>query len=347
MTEWLCPDIDNYFLLNHAETYVNGKDFRLVVDFCDPKSPSCTGLADQDGKARFLQQIAVNSKVVTQYFDTSTYFMTRGLQYGSYSHMSSSLIDQTCVEKEFIVSQNELSIYSQKLFDTSSFKFSAHSFFSYSIWFWNTKLVQYVHIPDNLKESTGLYALIFMQERKLTKTMLAIDSYDQVLASLGGYFGLVYGLFSIFTVTQKRFTLDNLIIKQIYHQDGRDGRQGKEPFFEDKTGLIRHRFENKQDVETMTFSAWITYNVIICCCKCFKRQAWYRKMKVKLDIMAEMRNRLNLELDIIQLIKSARYSRVVTKLKIKKLQRTLIGSFKNYIMNANKPFRADRLLEKA
>ena len=70
MTEWLCPDVDNFYLLNHSETYENGKDFRLVVDFCDPSSPSCTGVTDSEGKARFLKQIAVNSKVVTQYFDT-------------------------------------------------------------------------------------------------------------------------------------------------------------------------------------------------------------------------------------------------------------------------------------
>ena len=77
--------------------------------------------------------------------------------------------------------------------------------------------MQYVHIPDNLKESTGLYQLIFMQERRLTKTTLAIDSYDKVLSELGGYFGLVYTVFSFLTIIQKRFTLDNLLIKQIYH----------------------------------------------------------------------------------------------------------------------------------
>ena len=77
--------------------------------------------------------------------------------------------------------------------------------------------MQYAHIPDNIKESTGMYQLIFMQERKLTKTTLAIDSYDKVLASLGGYFGLVYGIFAVLTTVQKRFTLDNLLIKQIYH----------------------------------------------------------------------------------------------------------------------------------
>ena len=62
-----------------------------------------------------------------------------------------------------------------------------------------------------------MYQLIFMQERRLTKTTLAIDSYDKVLAELGGYFGLVYGVFSFITIIQKRFTLDNLLIKQIYH----------------------------------------------------------------------------------------------------------------------------------
>ena len=62
-----------------------------------------------------------------------------------------------------------------------------------------------------------MYQLIFMQERRLTKTTLAIDSYDKVLASLGGYFGFVYGVFSILTIKHKRFTLDNLLIKQIYH----------------------------------------------------------------------------------------------------------------------------------
>ena len=56
-----------------------------------------------------------------------------------------------------------------------------------------------------------------MQERRLTKTTLAIDSYDKVLASLGGYFGLVYGIFAVLTTIQKKFTLDNILIKQIYH----------------------------------------------------------------------------------------------------------------------------------
>ena len=50
---------------------------------------------------------------------------------------------------------------------------------------------------------------------------------------------------------------------------------------------------------------------------------------------------------LLQLIKSARYSRVLSKIQLKKIQRTLIGSFKNYIINANKPYRVDNLISVA
>ena len=53
-----------------------------------------------------------------------------------------------------------------------------------------------------------MYQLTLMQDSKLTKTTLAIDSYDIILANIGGYFGLVYGMFSFLTLAQKRFTLD-------------------------------------------------------------------------------------------------------------------------------------------
>ena len=56
--------------------------------------------------------------------------------------------------------------------------------------------------------------------------------------------------------------------------------------------------------------------------------------------MNELRARLNLELDVVQLIKSSRYSHVLSKIKLRKTQRALINSFKNYVINAKKPFRA-------
>ena len=62
MTEWLCPATESVELLNHPETYTNGKDFRLIVDFCGDE-PTC--LSDGD-KTSFLKHISINSKVIHQ-----------------------------------------------------------------------------------------------------------------------------------------------------------------------------------------------------------------------------------------------------------------------------------------
>ena len=69
-------------------------------------------------------------------------------------------------------------------------------------------------------------------------------------------------------------------------------------------------------------------------------------MVEKVKLTKELRSRLNYEIDLVELIKSARYSRVLSKIKLKKLQRSLIGSFKNYNMNTNKPFRVEKLKAK-
>ena len=54
-----------------------------------------------------------------------------------------------------------------------------------------------------------------------------------------------------------------------------------------------------------------------------------------------------MECDIFELIKSARYSQVLSKIKLNKTQRSLISQFKNYNMNIEKPFRVDKIKAKA
>ena len=62
MTEWLCPNITSFTLLNHPETYTYGRDFKLVVDFCDEKEPTC--IQDEVKRQEYLAQIRLNSKVI-------------------------------------------------------------------------------------------------------------------------------------------------------------------------------------------------------------------------------------------------------------------------------------------
>ena len=41
MTEWYCPVVDSFSLLNRLTTYEVSKSFKLVIDFCDEKEDSC------------------------------------------------------------------------------------------------------------------------------------------------------------------------------------------------------------------------------------------------------------------------------------------------------------------
>ena len=80
MTDWLCPNITTFSLLNNPETYRRGKSFKLVIDFCDPTSttsPTATCIADEQARLAYLKLITVQSKVVSQFFSPSIFSDTQ------------------------------------------------------------------------------------------------------------------------------------------------------------------------------------------------------------------------------------------------------------------------------
>ena len=95
MTEWLCPNITSFTLLNHPETYTNGRDFRLVVDYCDENEDTC--ITDEAKRRVFFETIRLNSKVIYQFFDTEVYNDSKKFAYTRNSEMSSGFILGTCL----------------------------------------------------------------------------------------------------------------------------------------------------------------------------------------------------------------------------------------------------------
>ena len=76
MTEWICPDVKEFYLLNNPETYSDGKNFKLVVDYCDSMSnPDC--VTDEVERENFIKQITIQSKVVSQFFNPDVFVKTR------------------------------------------------------------------------------------------------------------------------------------------------------------------------------------------------------------------------------------------------------------------------------
>ena len=145
MTEWLCPDIASFALLNLPQTNNNGKDFKLVVDFCDTSAPECNG--EDDGRRKsFLETITINSKLIYQIFDGKTYYNTSKLIYERNSEMNSGLVTGNCIIKEIQVTRNELHILSTKFFDISYFINVGTKLNIYSFWFWNTIIKEYIRV---------------------------------------------------------------------------------------------------------------------------------------------------------------------------------------------------------
>ena len=214
-----------------------------------------------------------------------------------------------------------MSIYDNKFFDLSSIvnDFAAsNDINAYQFEFWNTILKPYVHEED-LKETSGIYQLVFSQNSQVYQTRLNIVTFDQVLAFIGGYISLVYATFAAFTNPYRNYNLDMTLIKQIYQQDGRDGRLGEEPVFKNDNDLINHRYMNMRQPIVLSYPKMIWFKMLTKFCPCFKKTQCLARMKEVLRNNVELRERLSLELDIVEILKGIRYSRVLSKIKLTKL----------------------------
>ena len=142
MTEWLCPDTPSFDLLNSSENNENGRDFKLVVDFCDESLPECKGEDNGLRKAQ-LETITINSKVIYQAFDSKTFQNTGKLIYFRGGEMNSGLVSDICVIKEFLVTLNQLTIRSTRAYDVSFFLDVGTKTNIYDFRFWNTIIRDY------------------------------------------------------------------------------------------------------------------------------------------------------------------------------------------------------------
>ena len=125
---------------------------------------------------------------------------------------------------------------------------------AYSFEFWNTIPKPYNRIKDNLSESSGFYQLVFNQNSQVSKTRISIVTYDQILAFLGGYFGLVYAFFAVFSGKYSEYALDMTLIKSIYQQDGRGESVSEgETHFDTDIDEVNHRFKSKVPPPTLGY----------------------------------------------------------------------------------------------
>ena len=68
-----------------------------------------------------------------------------------------------------------------------------------------------------------------------------------------------------------------------------------------------------------------------------------RKRAKELALRGELIKRLNLEIDLVEIVRRARLTKLVTKIALSKFQRSLIPSFRNYNLNKKDLNRCEKM----
>ena len=139
-----------------------------------------------------------------------------------------------------------------------------------------------------------------------------------VLGFLGGYINVVYVGFCVLTWWYRDFNLDQSLIKRIYSQDGRDTEA--EPHFDEALDLFKHRVDNRKQF-LMDFNRYCCSQILLkffCLCCCLNKSKCLRERQKELHQRDELLSRLNLEIDLVEIVKRARLTKLMAKIGLSK-----------------------------
>ena len=158
-----------------------------------------------------------------------------------------------------------------------------------------------------------------MQGPKIWKESLAILSLDSVFSSIGGYMHLVILFFSQLTIYMNYFNMNMSFIKQMYSTDGRD-QAGEADVNGDPKGLVERRLQNRKPF-LWSFRGYLSAKFLRCCCCCFKSRKCFKRRNKTLVRFYELRERLNHEIDILEIARILRETRLISQVVLHKLTR--------------------------
>ena len=111
---------------------------------------------------------------------------------------------------------------------------------------------------------------------------------------------------------------------------------------------MSHRVKSKKPF-LMTFRRYLCSSLLVyifgCCCG--KRCKCLSKRERELKNLEELTKRLNLELDVHEMVRNQRVGKLLAQINLHKFQRSFVPSFKNYNLNKGDYKRATKLKAKA
>jgi hypothetical protein len=169
-----------------------------------------------------------------------------------------------------ISTSNQISFYSNKIFDFSAFDFlpvSEYEFFATQLSFFN--------VYTNLQSDpyTGLYTTAISQDPKMIQSQVTLLSFDQTLALIGGYAGTIWMIIEWLIGGFQGFAYNNSLLRKLYTTDRR--RRGRNLIEDDDTKELEARLANRTDAIFSYLDFLKTKYTVMCCC-CFKWTRCYR-----------------------------------------------------------------------
>jgi hypothetical protein len=148
-----------------------------------------------------------------------------------------------------------------------------------------------------------------------------------VLALIGGYAGMIWLLIELLVGGFQEHAFLASLVRRLYTTEKRI-RTEKDIEDDDKREL-EARMLNRRPTIFSFAECWYVSIVFSCCC-CFRSTSWYKQQKLKKAIYDESFERLEKEIDMLNLIQSARTVKLVASVALSKRQRGLIPYTKSY-----------------
>ena len=180
-------------------------------------------------------------------------------------------------------------------------------------------------VPDNSGRISYLRAS-FLQSRKNVTTQWSIDSIDLILGFIGGMSEVIWIIVSFLLGSYLNFHYESSMIRNFYGSSkvhlGSDVPEDE--------GSAKDNV--KKSIETRkkynySYAEYLTTKFMKACClnKCISAEAASR-----FERHADTTERLEEELNFIQLVRNLRVFRFMSRLMLRKYQRVLVQSFRKY-----------------
>ena len=208
-TTWLCPNIpnDEYILQNDPFNFNFGTNLNFVVNLCtvvaDRKGiydPNC--VSNRSEVFDYIDKARVYHKFVRQYFNPRHFMEERELDYVADNRAQSDFVKGITPTNFYIVEKNQGSFYDNKWFDWSTFTFMKADYIAYYVGRFSSYTMYTNFQQDPLY---GLYSFALAQAPTIQSSEIALLSFDQTLALIGGYVGTVWGIITFLTSNFQSF----------------------------------------------------------------------------------------------------------------------------------------------